>query len=281
LPTPPDLDFLLSLAKDAAARAGEAIMGVYAGAFDSRSKRDASPVTIADEIAEALIIDILLARAPDIPVISEEAAEADGLPAEAAERFWLVDPLDGTKEFIKRNGEFTVNIGLIEASRPILGVIGIPARNEIYAACGPGTAHEHRPDGTRRPIATRRCPEAGCVVAHSRSHANDARLEAYLADKPLSQRIIAGSALKFCLIAEGRADLYPRFGPTMEWDTAAGQAIVEAAGGTVTTLDGQSMRYGKPGFLNPGFIALGQSTRSTQATVACEQAAKAPGNPQD
>jgi len=252
-----DLDFLLSVAKAAAAKAGEVIMGVYAGAFDSRHKRDASPVTIADELAETLILGSLAAQAPDIPAISEEFAEANGLPTDVPERYWLVDPLDGTKEFIKRNGEFTVNIGLIEHGRPILGVIAVPALGQLYAAAGPGTAHEHLPDGTRRPIAVRPCPAAGLVVAHSRSHQTDARLDAFLGDRLIAGRLMAGSALKFCRVAEGAADLYPRFSPTMEWDTAAGQAILEAAGGSLTMLDGSPFRYGKPGFLNPGFVAMG------------------------
>ncbi|HWK45624.1 MAG TPA: 3'(2'),5'-bisphosphate nucleotidase CysQ [Stellaceae bacterium] len=252
-----DLDFLLAVAKAAAVKAGEVIMGVYAGDFDSRHKLDASPVTIADELAETLILDSLAAQAPDIPAISEEAAEANGLPSVVPERYWLVDPLDGTKEFIKRNGEFTVNIGLIERGRPILGVIAVPALGQLYAAAGPGTAHEQLPDGTRRPLAVRSYPTDGIIVAHSRSHQTDARLDTFLGDRPVAGRLMAGSALKFCRVAEGAADLYPRFSPTMEWDTAAGQAILEAAGGSLTMLDGAPFRYGKPGFLNPGFVAMG------------------------
>jgi 3'(2'), 5'-bisphosphate nucleotidase len=253
-----DLEPLLAAAIDAALDAGREILDVYAGDFDVARKRDQSPVTLADGRAEAVILARLAAASPDIPVISEEQAEADGLPAAAAERFWLVDPLDGTKEFIKRNGEFTVNIALVEHGRPILGVVGIPAQGLVYAAAGPGTAQRRDADGTIQPIETRACPPTGAVVMSSRSHATNSELDRLLASRKVTERKIAGSALKFCLVAEGTADLYPRIGPTMEWDTAAGQAVLEAAGGRMTMLDGTPFRYGKPGFRNPGFIAEGR-----------------------
>ena len=248
---------LLEAAERAAFAAGEAILEIYASDFAVTQKSDASPVTLADGQAEAIILRYLAEASPDIPVIAEEQAEALGLPDRIPARFWLVDPLDGTKEFIRRNGEFTVNIALVEHDRPVLGVIGIPVKGVVYGAAGPGTARVTEGGGRRRRIRARACPDAGATVAYSRSHADTPRLEAWLADYAIAERIVAGSALKFCLIAEGSADLYPRFGPTMEWDTAAGQALVDAAGGSVATLDGRPFRYGKLGFRNPGFVARG------------------------
>ncbi len=184
---------------------------------------------------------------------------AEGAPLAAPPRFWLVDPLDGTREFAARNGEFTVNIALVEGDRSVLGVVLVPVTGTIYAACGPGTATRQDGDAPAVAIAARRPPREGAVVAHSRSHRDDRRLDAYMALLPGATRRICGSAVKFCLVAAGEADFYPRFGPTMEWDTAAGQAVLEAAGGRVTTLDGAPLRYAKPGFLNPDFIAAGRS----------------------
>ena len=249
---------LLEAAERAAHAAGEAILEIYASDFAVARKRDQSPVTLADGKAEAIILPLLREAAPDIPVIAEELAEAEGLPATVPPLFWLVDPLDGTKEFIKRNGEFTVNIALVEGDRPVLGVIAIPVKGVVYGAAGPGTARVTDGGGRVRRIAAREPPGDGLTAAYSRSHADTERLETWLAPYRIAERIVAGSALKFCLLAEGSADLYPRFGPTMEWDTAAGQAILEAAGGSVTMLDGTPFRYGKPGFLNPGFVARGR-----------------------
>ncbi|HLI19960.1 MAG TPA: 3'(2'),5'-bisphosphate nucleotidase CysQ, partial [Stellaceae bacterium] len=240
---------LLEGARRAARAAAVAIMEVYKSPFDVRKKADASPVTEADERAEAIIIEILAKLAPEIPIIAEEMAER-GLPQTAA-RFWLVDPLDGTREFVAKNGEFTTNIGLIAGDRAVLGVIHLPVTEVTYAAAGIGTATRQEQDSGPVPIAARPVPASGAVIAHSRSHANNAQLAAYVAGIPHAQKRIGGSAAKFCLVAEGSADLYPRFGPTMEWDTAAGQAIVEAAGGSVTTFDGAPLRYAKPGFRNP------------------------------
>src|SRR5579859_3123335 len=253
-----DLKPLLAAAIEAAIEAGREILDVYAGEIAVDQKRDLSPVTLADGRAEAVILRRLAAATPDIPIISEERAEAEGLPAAAADRFWLVDPLDGTKEFIRRNGEFTVNIALIERGRPVLGVVGIPVQGLIYAAAGPGTAHRRDETGRQVPIGARACPADGATVVASRSHASNAELDRLLEARRVAGRTSAGSALKFCLVAEGAADLYPRLGPTMEWDTAAGQAVLEAAGGRMTRLDGTPFVYGKPGFLNPGFIAEGR-----------------------
>jgi 3'(2'), 5'-bisphosphate nucleotidase len=251
-----DLRELLEGARRAARAAAIAIMDVYRTPFEVRSKADASPVTEADERAETIIVDILAKLAPEIPILAEEMAER-GLPATAA-RFWLVDPLDGTREFVAKNGEFTTNIGLIEGDRPVLGVIHLPVTNVTYAGAGLGSATRQEQDSAPVSIETRPVPISGAVIAHSRSHGNNAELAAYVATIPGAQKRIAGSAAKFCFVAEGSADLYPRFGPTMEWDTAAGHAIVEAAGGSVTTFDGAPLRYAKPGFRNPEFLAQGK-----------------------
>jgi 3'(2'), 5'-bisphosphate nucleotidase len=173
-------------------------------------------------------------------------------------RFWLVDPLDGTKEFIRRNGEFTVNIALIEGDRALLGVVHVPVQGVTYAAAGAGSATRRRGGEPAQPIGARTIPPRRPVIVHSRSHGDDERLARYVAEHTDAERRVAGSSIKFCLIAAGEADLYPRFGRTMEWDTAAGQAVLEAAGGAVTTLDGACLRYGKPGFANPDFIARGR-----------------------
>jgi 3'(2'), 5'-bisphosphate nucleotidase len=254
-----DLERLLAVSLDAARRAGDEIMKIYAQDFTIRRKDDASPVTLADEHAEALILEALAATAPDIPVIAEEHATANGLPIAAAPLFWLVDPLDGTKEFVNRNGEFTVNIGLIEKGVPILGVVHVPVGHVTYAGRGPGTATRQQGDGPAEKISARRPPPEGLTVVHSRSHKDDAALDDYLVGKQVAGMRVSGSSVKFCLLASGEADLYPRFGPTMEWDTAAAHAVLLAAGGDVTMVDGTPFRYGKPGFRNPGFIAHGLS----------------------
>ena len=257
--SPGDLERLLAVTFDAARRAGDAIMEIYADDFAIRRKDDASPVTLADERAEKLILAALAAATPDIPVIAEEQCAARGLPSAAADLFWLVDPLDGTKEFISRNGEFTVNIGLIEAGRPILGMVHVPALGVTYGGAGPGTARRWRGANAAEPITARTPPPEGLVVVHSRSHENNEKLAAFLVGKQVAEKRVCGSSVKFCQLAAGEADLYPRFGPTMEWDTAAGHAVLIAAGGSVTTLDGAAFRYGKEGCCNPGFIATGLS----------------------
>jgi 3'(2'), 5'-bisphosphate nucleotidase len=254
---PLDLERLLAITFDAARRAGDAIMEIYAGDFAVGRKADASPVTLADQRAETIILAALTAAAPTVPVIAEEHAEAHGLPSMAADLFWLVDPLDGTKEFISRNGEFTVNIALIERGQPVLGMVHVPALGVTYAGAGPGTARRWRGGAAAEKIAARLPPPDGLVVVHSRSHENNEKFAAYLVGKNIAERRVCGSSVKFCQLASGEADLYPRFGPTMEWDTAAGHAVLLAAGGRVTTLDGAEFRYGKEGFRNPGFIARG------------------------
>jgi 3'(2'), 5'-bisphosphate nucleotidase len=245
---------LLEVARQAALAAGEAILQVYATTFDVQQKTDNTPVTEADLASERIIVAMLSRAFPEIPIASEELVEAEGLPPWAA-RFWAVDPLDGTKEFVARNGEFAVNIGLIEDGIPVLGVVHGPALGVTYAAHGPGTATRQRNSGPPELIQARIAPADGLVVIHSRSHENSRRLAEFLQGYPVRERKSCGSALKFGVIAAGEADLYPRFGTTMEWDTAAGQAILEAAGGRVETLAGAPLRYGKPGLKNDGFFA--------------------------
>jgi len=245
------VDDLLPMAR----AAGDQILEVYGEAFEVRRKQDASPVTEADERAEALILAGLDDLSPRMPIVSEEAYAA-GVAPEIGPAFWLVDPLDGTKEFISRNGEFTVNIALIEDGLPVLGVVYAPAVDRLYYGRRGEGAYLIEHNQTRR-IHCRRPPEAGVTVVSSRSHGDPAALEHYLSGRAVVASRQAGSSLKFCLLAAGEADLYPRFGRTMEWDTAAGHAVLSAAGGRVTTLDGAALRYGKPGFENPHFIAMG------------------------
>ncbi len=248
---------LLETARRAALAAGEAIMRVYAAPFDVRQKDDKTPVTDADLAAERVIVAMLEDAFPEIPVVSEELVDAEGLPPSAA-RFWAVDPLDGTREFVARNGEFAVCIGLVEDGVPVLGVVHGPAVGLTYAACGPGTATRWRDGAAPERIEARLAPPDGLVIVHSRSHENSRRLGEFLQDYPVRARRSCGSALKFGLLAAGEGDLYPRFGTTMEWDTAAGQAILEAAGGRVETFAGTPLTYGKPGLKNDGFIAWGR-----------------------
>ena len=243
---------------DAAARAGACIMRHYQQGTAVELKADASPVTQADREAEAIILEALHRLFPAIPVVSEEDASDRG--AAVPSRFFLVDPLDGTKEFVGHNGEFTVNIALIEDAAPVLGVVLAPALGRLFAgAAGLGAFVEDA--AGRRAIACRRVPPEGLAVVASRSHGNAAALHDFLAPRKVASLATAGSSLKLCLVAAGQADLYPRFGRTMEWDIAAGHAVLLAAGGQVHDLDGQPLRYGKPGFENPHFVASGAGRR--------------------
>jgi 3'(2'), 5'-bisphosphate nucleotidase len=241
---------LVAVARDA----GGAVARIYASDFAVRHKADASPVTDADLASEAIILAALRAMTPGVPIVSEEAAGA-GLPA-VGERFWLVDPLDGTLEFVRRNGEFTVNIALIEDRQPVIGVVYAPALDRLFAGVArEGAFAEEK--GLRRPVACRREPPEGLAVVSSRSHADAVALRRFLAGRKVATSATLGSSLKFCLVASGEADLYPRFGRTHEWDTAAGHAVLRAAGGRATDLDGRELLYGKPGLVNPGFVACG------------------------
>ena len=194
--------------------------------------------------------------APDVPIVAEEGMQ--GAAAEpTAQRFWLVDPLDGTKEFLNRTDEFTVNIALVEDRVPVLGVVLAPARVLLFAAArGLGASVEE--GSARRSIAVRAIPPEGATVVSSRSHGDREALERFTAGRRVARAVTAGSSLKFCLLASGEADLYPRFGRTMEWDTAAGDAVLRTAGGRVTDVAGDLLLYGKAGFENPHFIAWGQ-----------------------
>jgi 3'(2'), 5'-bisphosphate nucleotidase len=247
---------LLALAFDLAGRAGTVIMGVRARGFDTERKADASPVTEADRAAEALIVAGLRAATPDIPVVAEEEIAAGLLPAQA-DTFWVVDPLDGTREFAAGRDDFAVCVGLVRNLRPALGAVGQPATGAVFGGIVGVGALKRDANGERR-IAARRPPEAGIDVVASRHYADDPRLAPFLADRRVASVTHMGSALKFCRIAEGIADLYPRFGTTMEWDTAAPQALIEAAGGCVRVLDtGATLGYGKPDWKNPAFVCSG------------------------
>ncbi|WP_433740642.1 3'(2'),5'-bisphosphate nucleotidase CysQ [Pseudomonas putida] len=235
--------------------AGEVVMQVYRSDFEVRGKVDASPVTEADERAEALILQALAVRTPQIPVISEEAAAAGQVP-EVGRRFWLVDPLDGTKEFINRNGEFTVNIALIDKGEPVLGVVLAPALDRLFAgARGCGAFIEQA--SKRQAIECRTVSQEGLDVVASRSHGDAEALDKFLDGRRVRSLKSAGSSLKICLVAAGEADLYPRLGRTMEWDIAAGHAVLAAAGGQILTLAGEALVYGKAGLDNPHFYARG------------------------
>jgi 3'(2'), 5'-bisphosphate nucleotidase len=252
---------ILALA-DLALAAGREIMSVYAQDFAAKMKEDATPVTEADEKAERVILAGLAKLDSATPVISEEAAAAGTIPT-VARRFYLVDPLDGTKEFISRNGEFTVNIALVENGVPVAGVVYAPALHRIFVGDKTQGAAEARTEGIAsardlvwHQVKARKAPEDRLTVVASRSH-RDQRTDDFLDKIGLHRLVSAGSSLKFCLLATGEADLYPRFGRTMEWDTAAGHAVLIAAGGLVNTEAGCSLAYGKAerGYDNPAFIA--------------------------
>lgn len=232
-------------------------MAIYEGEFQVEIKGDDSPLTCADRASHDLIAASLASQFPEIPLLSEEGRDIPYEVRRAWPRFWLVDPLDGTKEFIKRNGEFTVNIALIEDGRPVFGVVGVPAQGLIYWGVAGTGAWLQAGDEPARPIQVRQPdPARGLTVVMSRSHPSP-ELDAYLANIKVADALPVGSSLKLCAVADGRADLYPRLGPTMEWDTAAGQAVVEAAGGRAHTLDGTPLRYNKQSLLNPHFIVSG------------------------
>jgi 3'(2'), 5'-bisphosphate nucleotidase len=248
---------LLELAAGLALQAGKAILRIRAQGFDVAQKADRSPVTAADHAAEAIIVAGLRAATPDIPVIAEEEVAA-GRITEPAPQFWLVDPLDGTREFTSGHDEFAVNIGLVRDGRPVLGVVGVPAAGEMFLGIV-GRGAWKRSGAGEAAIAVRVPPAEGLTVVASRLHGNAARLEAFLHGRTVARTLNYGSSLKFCRLAEGVADLYPRFWRTMEWDTGAPQAVLEAAGGSVLTLDGAPLCYGKPGWENPHFVCSGMA----------------------
>lgn len=223
------------------------------------SKADGSPVTLADQEAETFITQKLKEITPDVMVIGEEAA-AEGYRPDLSDQeyFWLVDPLDGTKEFISGSGDYTVNIALIHHKQPVLGVVYAPVHGELYAASGDGTAIKWMDDtDTQKPISVRAAPEEGLIVVSSKSHGAGDKLDQFLSHYKIRKQIKRGSSLKICSVAAGKADMYPRFGLTCEWDTAAAHAILRASGGKMTDIHGVELTYGgvDPKFLNPEFIA--------------------------
>ncbi len=258
-----DREAIAEIFAEIALEAAVAVMAVYADDIHARHKADGSPVCDADEAAEAIILQRLAERLPAYPVLAEEAASRGGtLAAHAA--FILVDPVDGTREFLSRNGEFTINIGLIVDAAPVAGVVYAPAIEQLWiggvtaSACTVAPGAPLPPAPKRQVIHARPAPAQGLTALVSRSHADPAT-EAFLAKLPIRERREAGSSLKFCKVAEGYADVYPRFGPTMEWDTAAGDAVLRAAGGIVLDGGGRPMRYGKAEahFQQNAFVAWG------------------------
>lgn len=243
---------LLEKLQPVARAAGAAIMEVYREGTVAKDKADGSPVTIADERAEAIILAGLAEHAGGVTIVSEENAASHGIAP--PELYFLVDPLDGTKEFLKMDGQgsFTVNIALIKNQKPVLGVVFAPALNRMF--CG---SVELGATENGKPIQVRDVPGDGAVAVASVSH-RDEQTNAWLEENGITQTRSIGSSLKFCLLASGEADVYPRFGPTMEWDTGAGHAVLNAAGGRVEHPDGQPFDYSKPGFRNGPFIASGK-----------------------
>ena len=245
---------LLEQVGDIAKRAGQEILKVYETDFGIEEKSDGTPVTEADKRAEDLILrSISMGLTDKYPIISEEAYASGDTPNIGEGPFWLVDPLDGTKEFINRNGEFTVNIAIIEAGRPVMGVIHAPVSRKTYWGAAVGSFSQTGEE-EENVIACREVPNNGLTAIVSRSHRGP-DIENFFSDYNIASETSAGSSLKFCRIAEGKADIYPRLGRTMEWDTAAGHAILNFAGGKIVDLNGIPLSYAKPGFENPFFIA--------------------------
>jgi len=263
---------LANIARRIAVEAGLEVLAHFdeVGYAGAAGKADGSPVTAADSAAEAIVEAGLREATPGVPIVAEEAVAGGGVPDLAeAQHFWLVDPLDGTKAFVAGRKDFTVNIGLIgPGGAPVLGVVYAPALGVGWAAAGPGTAVRWREDpeepgiqiGADKRMEARRPPAEGLTVFVSRSHGRREAVEGYLAERKVAKTIARDSSLKMCLIAEGKADLYPRLGPTSAWDTAAAQAVLEAAGGAIEDMEGRALRYAppRPGFLNPHFVARGR-----------------------
>jgi 3'(2'), 5'-bisphosphate nucleotidase len=256
---------LLTQVCSLARKAGDAILDVYERDVAVELKEDRSPLTEADRISHRILCDGLRALRPELPILSEESAPGEMARRREWERYWLVDPLDGTKEFLKQNGEFTVNVALVEAHRAVLGVVFAPALDLLYFGALDAGAHKQAADGRAHAIRVADKESAPLRVVGSRSHAGD-RLAAYLEHLGPHELKPMGSSLKICLVAEGEADVYPRLGPTSEWDTAAAQAVLESAGGALTDTAGRPLRYNtKDGLLNPDFLAVGNSSRDWTA----------------
>lgn len=257
------LPALCNIVRRIALEAGEITLDYFDGGAKADlsidQKSDGSPVTLADRETEAFIVAKLQELTPDVPVVGEEMVAAGHMPdISGARYFWLVDALDGTKEFIAGNEDFTVNIALIEHGKPVMGVVYLPATGILYAGHEAGSAIKWNDDArSEKPVSVRKPPADGLIVMCSRHHNDEARLDAFLADFKIKRRIARGSSMKICAIAEGKADLYPRLGPTCEWDIAAAHAVLNAAGGVLTGLDGEEFTYGhaERAMLNPEFVA--------------------------
>ncbi len=260
--TESDLGVFAEAIAEIAVDAGKAILEIYEQEFEITQKDDASPLTQADLASHRIICDELSRLTPDIPVLSEESSDIDWNTRSDWEQYWLVDPLDGTKEFINRNGEFTVNIALIRYHSPVLGVVHVPVTGTTYTGLVGKWASKHTLRGGMAHIGVRKPCSVPPVVVGSRSHANP-RLTEFLDRMGEYEMVSMGSSLKFCLVAEGLADFYPRLGPTSEWDTAAAHAVVKAAGGKIITLDGKPLRYNmKKSLLNPEFLVIADGDRN-------------------
>jgi len=255
------IDRLLRPVIEISQQASGLILDVYRTDFPVEEKSDSSPLTAADMASHRTICNSLLELTPDIPILSEESSDIPWQERKKWHTYWLVDPLDGTREFVRKNGEFTINIALIENHRPVLGVVYIPVSGTAYFAgknCG---ASKLIPGKGEIPLQTRTVPDERFVVAGSRSHSTERQQRLFRSLEKKAEIIVAGSSLKFCLVAEGKVDLYPRFGPTSEWDTAAAQCIVEQAGGIVTDLQFRTLSYNtKSSLLNPDFLVIGDSS---------------------
>jgi 3'(2'), 5'-bisphosphate nucleotidase len=260
--TESDLGVFAEAIAEIAVDAGKAILEIYGKDFEVAHKKDQSPLTQADLASHYIICDALAKLTPDIPVLSEESSDIDYDTRSDWFQYWLVDPLDGTKEFINRNGEFTVNSALIRFHQPILGVVHVPVTGVTYTGLVGKWASKHAADGSMKHIEIRDPCADPIVVVGSRSHANP-RLMEFLQRLGNYELVSMGSSLKFCLVAEGKADFYPRLGPTSEWDTAAAHAVVLAAGGDIVTLDGEPLRYntGKS-LLNPEFLVIADDSKN-------------------
>jgi 3'(2'), 5'-bisphosphate nucleotidase len=247
---------LLEIAAVLAWRAAEIVLGIRARGFETLAKANASPVTEADRQSEAAITAGLRAATPAIPVVAEEEIAGGYLPPRAGRTFWLVDPLDGTRDFVAQRDSFTINIGLVREGRPVLGVVAVPASAELFGGLIGSGAWKQDPSGRRR-ICVRTPPRTGLAVLSSRIRSDEARIRALVAPREVASITLLSSALKFCRLAEGAADVYARFGRTMEWDTAGPEAILTAAGGRLVCLDGSAMQYEKPEWVNPPFVCWG------------------------
>jgi 3'(2'), 5'-bisphosphate nucleotidase len=255
---PVSMNISLDAVREIASDAAHQILKIYETDFNIEHKDDRSPLTAADMAAHKTIIAGLKKLTPDIPIVSEESSEISFDVRSGWSRYWLVDPLDGTREFIKRNGEFTVNIALIEAHEPVIGIVHVPVTGICYYAGRGQGAHKAIADEPPELIKTRKVSLNNLSVAGSRSHGSE-KFRVFVENLGSDIEVVAiGSSLKSCLVAEGKVDIYPRFGPTSEWDTAAAQCVVEEAGGLVTDMQLQPLYYNtKPSFLNPSFLVIG------------------------